>query len=279
MINPVSFSAPVLPRCATNIQVVDSLKRRNYKNLSLYNVQLKNIPHFSIPGEGFTLGLKTVYNKQSPFEILLPVYQEKGLAATIETCNSLAIGVEKDKFNWDRQELDHLGSVILDRGHSQDAIAIYKFNATLHPDDAEVYCTLGWAYQNIGDKQTSLDYFEKALKLNPKNNYALERLQKVDRAVAFWGLVGSATKNGWNGPDINFSEDKNKKGIWVLKNVQLSDGEIKFRFNNDWRINLGNDEKGNFMNDSGNIKVKAGSYDISLDLRDDNNPKNTITRR
>jgi len=263
------------PECR---QVIDSLQKRSYKKLTLYSVQLKNVPHLSIPGEGFTLGLKTVYNKLLPFEILLPIYAEKGIAATVEKYQSMVNGPEKDNYNWDRSQLDQLGWAITERGNTDDAINIAKMNALMHPDDDEVYCTLGWAYQNKGDKQTSLDYFEKALKLNPKNTYALERLQRADKAVAFWGLVGSATTNGWDGPDIQFNEDKNKKGIWVLKNVRLSDGEIKYRFSNDWRINYGNGKNGKLISDGENIKVIAGTYNITLDLTDNTDPKNTISR-
>ncbi len=223
--------------------------------------------------------VKTGYLNQNPYGILMPIYAEKGIAATVEKYQSIVNGPEKDNYNWDRSQLDHLGGEILNRGNAQDAITIYKLNASLHPDDAEAYCTIGWAYQNLGDKQTSLDYFEKALKLNPKNTYALERLQRENKAVAYWGLVGSATTNGWDGPDIQFSEDKNKKGVWVLKNVRLSDGEIKYRFNKDWRINYGNDKSGKLVSNGENIKVKAGNYDITLDLTDDQNSKYMISRK
>jgi hypothetical protein len=223
--------------------------------------------------------VKTGYLNQNPFGILMPLYLEKGIAATVEKFHSMVNGPEKDNYNWDRSQLEQLGWAIIERGNTEDAINIYKLNALMHSEDDEVYCTLGWAYQKTGDKQTSLDYFEKALKLNPKNTYALERLQKADKATAFWGLVGSATTNGWNGPDIPFNEVKNKKGIWDLKNVRLSDGEIKYRFSNDWRINFGNDKNGKLVSDGENIKVKAGNYDITLDLTDDSNPKNTISRQ
>ncbi len=224
-------------------------------------------------------GVKTGYIDQNPFAVLMPLYLEKGIAATVEKYQSMITGPEKDNYNWDRSLVESLGYEIRDRGNAQDAITIFKLNASLHPEDAESYSTLGYAYQNIGDKKTSIEYFEKALKLNPKQINALERLQKVDKVVAFWGLFGSATKNGWDGPDIQFGEDKNKKGIWVLKNVKLTDGEIKFRFNNDWSFNLGNNEQGKFVNGGENIKVKAGLYDFTLDLTDDSNPKYTISKR
>ena len=223
-------------------------------------------------------GVKTGYIDQNPIGVLMPVYLEKGIDATVEKYQKMVTGPEKDNYNWDRSLFENLGYEILNRGNALDAITIFKLNASMHPEDAGAFSTLGYAYQNMGDKKTSIECFEKALKLNPKQINALERLQKVGKAVAYWGLVGSATKNGWDGPDIQFSEDKSKKGIWVLKNVQLTDGEIKFRFNNNWSFNLGNNEEGEFVNGGDNIKVKAGLYDFTLDLRDDSTPKYTIFR-
>lgn len=55
-----------------------------------------------------------------------------------------------------------------------------------------------------------------------------------------WGVVGSATPNGWNGPDMPFykTEDADIYAAYVT----LIDGLIKFRQNNSWdapNINYG----------------------------------------
>ncbi|HVG13591.1 MAG TPA: alpha/beta hydrolase-fold protein [Chitinophagaceae bacterium] len=42
-------------------ELLNSLKQRNYPNLSLHTVQLSNTEHFAIAGEGLTTGLKAVY--------------------------------------------------------------------------------------------------------------------------------------------------------------------------------------------------------------------------
>jgi hypothetical protein len=114
---------------------------------------------------------------------------------------------------------------------------------------------------------------------NPKHPATALNLRKASKIVGTWGVVGSATKNGWNGPDIILTEDNNKKGVWALNNVQLSDGEIKFRLNNNWTFNLGNNLNGSLVSDGNNINVKAGLYDITLDLTDQQNPKSIITKR
>lgn len=80
-----------------------------------------------------------------------------------------------------------------------------------------------------------------------------------------WGLVGSATTNGWDGPDMmlhynSFQDD------WRAV-VTLGDGEVKFRFNNDWGVNYGDDGADGTMEANGaNIAVTAGHYLVTMNL-------------
>lgn len=80
-----------------------------------------------------------------------------------------------------------------------------------------------------------------------------------------WGLVGSATTNGWDGPDFNMqynSYQDNWKAV-----VTLGDGEMKFRFNNDWGLNYGDTGgDGTLEVNGGNIPVSAGHYIVTMDL-------------
>ncbi|MBK9734337.1 MAG: serine hydrolase [Saprospiraceae bacterium] len=94
---------------------------------------------------------------------------------------------------------------------------------------------------------------------------------KAKRIYPSWGIIGSATVNGWDGSNIELTET-NKKGIWTINNVQLKDGEIKFRFNNDWTINYGDNNNGSLKFEGDNIKIENGHYDIILDLSDEENP-------
>ena len=80
-----------------------------------------------------------------------------------------------------------------------------------------------------------------------------------------WGIVGSATTNGWGGPDMmlhynSFQDD------WRAV-VTLGDGEVKFRFNNDWGVNYGDDGVDGTMEANGaNIAVSAGHYLVTMNL-------------
>jgi starch-binding outer membrane protein SusE/F len=80
-----------------------------------------------------------------------------------------------------------------------------------------------------------------------------------------WGLIGSATPDGWNS-DQNMTYDPVTR-LWSIT-LNLTAGEIKFRANDDWTINFGdnnNDGKPEFG--GSNIAIAtAGNYTINLDL-------------
>lgn len=76
-----------------------------------------------------------------------------------------------------------------------------------------------------------------------------------------WGLIGSATPDGWNS-DQNLTWD----GTALTITLDLVVGEIKFRADDDWGLNYGGDI--NALNEGGaNIPINAaGNYTIRLFL-------------
>ena len=78
------------------------------------------------------------------------------------------------------------------------------------------------------------------------------------------GIIGSATPKGWDGDtDMTYNPEER---CWELKNVTLSDGEMKFRHKNDWSLSWGG-ELDNLTTQNGpNIAVAAGTYDIKLEV-------------
>lgn len=76
------------------------------------------------------------------------------------------------------------------------------------------------------------------------------------------GIIGSATPKGWAG-DTEMTYNPEER-CWELKNVELIDGEMKFRHTNDWSLSWGG-ELDNLTTQNGpNIAVAAGTYDIKL---------------
>ena len=76
------------------------------------------------------------------------------------------------------------------------------------------------------------------------------------------GIIGSATPKGWDG-DTEMTYNPEER-CWELKDVELIDGEMKFRHTNDWSLSWGG-ELDNLTTQNGpNIAVAAGTYDIKL---------------
>jgi CubicO group peptidase (beta-lactamase class C family) len=104
----------------------------------------------------------------------------------------------------------------------------------------------------------------------------------ANRIEYAWGLIGDATTKGWQDsiPDLKFREDKQRKGLWIINNVVLIKGEMKFRLDNDWNINYGDNSGDSTLELQGqNIKVEAGSYDIILDLTNEAMPHYTLLKK
>ena len=78
------------------------------------------------------------------------------------------------------------------------------------------------------------------------------------------GIIGNATPTGWDS-DTNMTYNP-EEHCWELKDVTLSDGEMKFRHTNDWSLSWGG-ELDNLTTQNGpNIAVAAGTYDIKLEV-------------
>ncbi len=81
-----------------------------------------------------------------------------------------------------------------------------------------------------------------------------------------WGIVGDATPGGWDSDTV--MEYNHDEQLWTIT-ADLVEGEMKFRANNDWSFNYG-DDGGNLQVDwdGDNIPVEtAGNYTISLNLK------------
>lgn len=80
-----------------------------------------------------------------------------------------------------------------------------------------------------------------------------------------WGIIGDATPAGWdNDTDLTYDQDSK---TWTI-DLNLSVGEIKFRANDGWDWNYGDDGADGMLDNGGaNIAVtQAGNYTIVLDL-------------
>tara|TARA_R110001592_G_scaffold24026_4_gene93313 strand:- start:4069 stop:5748 length:1680 start_codon:yes stop_codon:yes gene_type:complete len=102
--------------------------------------------------------------------------------------------------------------------------------------------------------------------------YSLEKIDHV------WGLVGGAYNDWGATADAQFKRDWSKpfNDVWILNNVTLIDGEYKFRSNNDWGTNFGdNGGDGVLENGGANLVTVAGTYSFVLDFSNPDAPTYT----
>ena len=78
------------------------------------------------------------------------------------------------------------------------------------------------------------------------------------------GIIGNATPGGWDA-DTDMNQDPTDPSIWKARLI-LTDGEAKFRADNDWAVNWGaGDFPTGIATDGGaNIPVPAGEYKITF---------------
>lgn len=81
-----------------------------------------------------------------------------------------------------------------------------------------------------------------------------------------WGVIGSATPNGWDDPDTNLEYDPSTKQYSY--NGPLKVGDFKFRLDDKWDTNFGDDGNNLSLEAGGaNIPVTvAGDYTIIVDF-------------
>ena len=166
----------------------------------------------------------------------------------------------------------------------QVADGIYQNYATFLNGEMKFRKDGGWA-ENLGDDgadgslepgganiPVSAGTYLITLDLN-SNSYSIENVTS-----AIWGIVGngvtiqkddgSGDVAEWGGgsADTKFFPDPCNEGVFLLKGVGLRDGEIKFRQDDGWAVNLGDDGADGSLEPGGaNIAVTAGTYDITFD--------------
>ncbi|GAA4466237.1 hypothetical protein GCM10023189_47950 [Nibrella saemangeumensis] len=93
-----------------------------------------------------------------------------------------------------------------------------------------------------------------------------------------WGLIGSGTSTGWDS-DLDMTYDA-ATGTWRIT-TDLKEGEIKFRANDAWTINLGDTKADGLLEYEGeNIKItSAGRYLVTLNLGNAGNYSYTLTKQ
>ena len=81
-------------------------------------------------------------------------------------------------------------------------------------------------------------------------------------AITRIGVIGDATVGGWGSDQAMTYNEADR--AWEISNITLTNGAIKFRANNDWKISWGGTVNSLTTDNGDNIAVTAGTYNIKL---------------
>ena len=154
-------------------------------------------------------------------------------------------------------------------GYINMASGSLQFKFTSHPDWN--HTTYGWASSTTtGDKVDGTMNTNGGNLFVPSAGYYLVTANTTDLKWSAtkirWGLIGDAIPvTGWSSDqDLTFNA---ATGLWTIT-LPLTSGSIKFRANDAWDIELGDNNADNVPDYKGsNIAITAaGNYTITLDL-------------
>ena len=80
-------------------------------------------------------------------------------------------------------ELNNYGYFLMGRGELEKAISVFRINTMLYSKVPNVFDSLGEAYENAKDFKNALIMYEQVLKLDPKHENAMKKVQELKLKV------------------------------------------------------------------------------------------------
>lgn len=87
---------------------------------------------------------------------------------------------QPDKYFISERQFNALGYSFLQENLLPHAITVFRMNVETFPQSYNVYDSLAEAYLYWGDKYNTIRYYKKSLELNPQNENARSRLERMD---------------------------------------------------------------------------------------------------
>jgi tetratricopeptide (TPR) repeat protein len=175
--------------------------------------------------------------------MLEKTYKNSGIAATIAQYKSLR-QTSFNKYNFKNNDVLNLAITWIDKGQTNDAIALLECLKQFEPNNTNIQTWLGVANKKANNLEVSNTYFSKVLEQNPDDYLATLwgkqeggkvtfKLTDFEAAERVW-LVGEFT-DGLKNP----IKMKKENGYWTCE-VTLPKGETAYKFvvNNSYYIDF-----------------------------------------
>ncbi|TKT89286.1 serine hydrolase [Dyadobacter frigoris] len=110
--------------------------------------------------------------------ILLVELNKPGFQSAAESVNDLK--KKDDSFKLSEGELNNFGYYLLNKASKDKALEIFKLNTILFPGSSNTFDSLAETYESIGDKDSAIKNYKRALELDPGNSNSAEHLKKLE---------------------------------------------------------------------------------------------------
>ena len=116
--------------------------------------------------------------KEPVSRLLARVMDEQNVSEAIKRFRLLE-GPERLRYDCSERVLNLFGIDLVYMGRIADGIEVLELVVEKHPQSANAFDSLAWAYMKNGQNQQAIVNYEKSLEMNPENANAATRLQEL----------------------------------------------------------------------------------------------------
>lgn len=114
-------------------------------------------------------------------DTLLKIVETKGIEEAVRQYARLH-DTQPQAYNFDVDQLDLLGHLLVERGRMGDAIRIFQLNTQAYPGEGSAFDALGEGECLIGDRAGARQAFERAAQLDSTDTTPLEMLRRLPKS-------------------------------------------------------------------------------------------------
>ncbi|MCC6540478.1 MAG: alpha/beta fold hydrolase [Bryobacterales bacterium] len=107
---------------------------------------------------------------------------QRAVRASVEALNEQKR--QEAQYRHSESALNEWGYALLKKNDKENALAVFKLNASLHPGSANVHDSLAECYELTGDRTRAVAAYRRALEIDPQSKHALERLKSIAPAAS-----------------------------------------------------------------------------------------------
>lgn len=130
------------------------------------------IPNFDL------WGFPAAEGKKSIGALVYETVEKQGVEAALRQYKE-AKQTQADAFQFSPGQLNLVGYKLLQHGKAKEALAFFKLNAEMYPDQSFAYDSLADGYLANGDREQAIRNFKKSLEIDGSNTSAIESLRSL----------------------------------------------------------------------------------------------------